>query len=82
MADENRACPACKTNLPNADDAVSTSVNPTEDYKTSVLCGLNPTTIMECAGRAISFWAYQCTQNMYSKNNTDLGLMANSAQRL
>ena len=28
-ADENRAC---KTNLPNADDAVSTSLNPTEGY--------------------------------------------------
>jgi E3 ubiquitin-protein ligase CCNP1IP1 len=52
--------------MSNADDVVSTVLNPTEDYKTSVLSGLDPTTIMECAGRALSFWAYQTTQEMYT----------------
>jgi E3 ubiquitin-protein ligase CCNP1IP1 len=39
-------------------------LQPTEDYKTSVLSGLDPTTIMECAGRGLAFWAYQTTQEM------------------
>ena len=40
-------------------------MNPSEDYKTSVLSGLNPTIIMECASRAVGFWSYQATQEMY-----------------
>ena len=33
--------------------------------KASVLCGLSPTVIMECAGRALNFWAYQTTSEMF-----------------
>ena len=62
---DQRRCPACLHSLSNADDAVVTSMNPSEDYKTSVLSGLNPTIIMECAARAIGFWSYQATQEMY-----------------
>ena len=58
-------CPACRTHLPQPDDAVSTSLHPTEDYKTSVLSGLSPSTIMECAGRGLAFWSYQSTQEVY-----------------
>ncbi|EPS33061.1 hypothetical protein PDE_08023 [Penicillium oxalicum 114-2] len=61
----DRRCPACQTVLCNPDDAVSTVLNPTEDYKTSVLSGMDPTTIMECAGRALGFWAYQSTQEIF-----------------
>ncbi|OJJ37694.1 hypothetical protein ASPWEDRAFT_171161 [Aspergillus wentii DTO 134E9] len=61
----DRRCPACQTILLNPDDAVSTILNPTEDYKTSVLSGLDPNTIMECAGRALVFWAYQTTQEIF-----------------
>jgi E3 ubiquitin-protein ligase CCNP1IP1 len=53
--------------LINPDDVVVTNLNPTEDYKTSVLSGLNPNTIMECAGRALSFWAYQTAQEMFDR---------------
>ncbi|KAI4165557.1 MAG: hypothetical protein LQ342_000970 [Letrouitia transgressa] len=60
----HRICPACQTSLSNPDDAVSTQLNPTEDYKTSVLSGLSPSTIMECAGRGLAFWSYQATQEM------------------
>ena len=60
----NRICPACHTQLLNPDDAVSTQLNPTEDYKTSMLSGLSPTVIMECAGRGLSFHSYQTTQEM------------------
>ncbi|KAL4923934.1 uncharacterized protein BDV17DRAFT_301381 [Aspergillus undulatus] len=59
---DERPCPACNMALLNPDDAVSTVLQPTEDYKTSVLSGLDPNTIMECTGRALKFWAYQMTQ--------------------
>ncbi|KAL4921421.1 hypothetical protein BDW62DRAFT_208413 [Aspergillus aurantiobrunneus] len=60
-----RRCPACDMTLINPDDAVSTILNPTEDYKTSVLSGLDPNTIMECTGRALQFWTYQTTQEIF-----------------
>lgn len=61
---QRSSCPACHVVLTNPDDVVVTNLNPTEDYKTSVLSGLHPNIIMECAGRALSFWAYQSTQEM------------------
>lgn len=57
-------CPACDMHLPNPDDVVVANLNPSEDYKTSVLSGLTPGVIVECAGRALSFWAYQTTQEI------------------
>ncbi|KAF5636660.1 e3 ubiquitin ligase CCNB1IP1 [Fusarium sp. NRRL 52700] len=64
-ADRRNTCPACHSQLNNPDDAFITNLNPSEDYKTSVLSGLSPNVIMECAGRALSFWAYQTTQDIY-----------------
>ncbi|KAI6247551.1 E3 ubiquitin-protein ligase [Erysiphe necator] len=58
------ACPACHMQFTNPDDAVLANLNPTEDYKTSVLSGLSPNIIVECAGRALNFWAYQTTQEI------------------
>ncbi|KAI0482127.1 hypothetical protein GGR56DRAFT_684639 [Xylariaceae sp. FL0804] len=58
------SCPACGSHLTNPDDAVITNLSPSEDYKTSVLSGLSPNVIMECASRALSFWAYQTTQEV------------------
>jgi E3 ubiquitin-protein ligase CCNP1IP1 len=57
-----RICSACQVVLPNEDDIVIASLNPTEDYKTSILSGLSPTIIMECAGRALAFYSYQAGQ--------------------
>ena len=65
----HRMCPACQTVLTQPDDAVSTSLVPTDDYKTSVLSGLSPSIIMECAGRGLAFWSYQSTQEMYAGRN-------------
>ncbi|KAL8776121.1 MAG: hypothetical protein Q9194_003352 [Teloschistes cf. exilis] len=59
-----RTCPACETSLPSPDDVVSTQLNPSEDYKTSVLSGFTPSTIVECAGRGLAFWSYQSTQEI------------------
>ncbi|KAL8705220.1 MAG: hypothetical protein Q9201_001677 [Fulgogasparrea decipioides] len=67
-----RVCPACETSLPNPDDVVSTQLNPTEDYKTSVLSGFTPSTIVECAGRGLAFWSYQSTQEMWMLPLLDL----------
>ncbi|KAJ3321771.1 hypothetical protein HDV06_003920 [Boothiomyces sp. JEL0866] len=39
---EAMICPACETNLTQRDDVVITDLNPTEDYKSSVLSGLRP----------------------------------------
>lgn len=69
-----RVCPACETHLANPDDAVVAQLNPTEDYKTSVLSGLSPSIIMECAGRGLSFYSYQTTQEMYVQFITHLRL--------
>ncbi|KEQ73517.1 hypothetical protein M436DRAFT_14149, partial [Aureobasidium namibiae CBS 147.97] len=63
-ADGVRVCPACDAQLANPDDAVATQLNPTEDYKTSVLSGLSPTIIMECCTRGLSFYQYQVTQEI------------------
>ncbi|KAF2216946.1 hypothetical protein CERZMDRAFT_3041, partial [Cercospora zeae-maydis SCOH1-5] len=62
--DGHRTCPACHTELVNLDDAVVTALNPSEDYKTSILSGLSPAVIMECAGRGLAFWAYQMVQQV------------------
>lgn len=63
--DTARVCPACQAPLAAPDDAVRATLDPSEDYKTSVLSGLSPSTIMECAGRGLAFYTYQTTQEMY-----------------
>ncbi|KAH9918120.1 uncharacterized protein B0H18DRAFT_883045 [Fomitopsis serialis] len=63
----SRLCPACETSLtePLARSQVC-SLHPSNDYKTSVLSGLNPTIILEICSRylakAMSFWQYQVHQ--------------------
>ncbi|KAF2842204.1 hypothetical protein M501DRAFT_927313 [Patellaria atrata CBS 101060] len=60
----NRTCPNCNSPLNQPDDAVVTHLNPSEDYKTSVLAGLPPSIVMEIAGRALSFYSYQVTHEV------------------
>lgn len=57
-------CPACETTLSQPDDAVITALNPSDDYKTSVLSGLSPTIIMEVCSKGLGFWTYQVTQEV------------------
>ncbi|KAI5840764.1 hypothetical protein DFP73DRAFT_481949 [Morchella snyderi] len=59
-----RVCPACETTLSQPDDAVITALNPSDDYKTSVLSGLSPTIIMEVCSKGLGFWTYQVTQEV------------------
>ncbi|EAL22640.1 hypothetical protein CNBB2720 [Cryptococcus deneoformans B-3501A] len=56
------ACPACNQSLQGPDDIVMTTLNPTNEYKASILAGLPPSTILEITARAISFWTYQLSQ--------------------
>ncbi|PWN20184.1 hypothetical protein BCV69DRAFT_201803 [Microstroma glucosiphilum] len=58
----DKACPACKTVLDQPDDVVLSSLNPSVDYRTSVLAGLAPDVIIDIAGRSLGFWTYQQSQ--------------------
>lgn len=59
-----RKCPTCSTALIHERDVVEMNLKPTEDYISSILCGLDPQTILECAGYALMFWNYQQSQEM------------------
>ncbi|KAH7260611.1 hypothetical protein B0J15DRAFT_288839 [Fusarium solani] len=63
--ERRNTCPACHSHFNNHDDAVITNLSPGEEYKTTILSGLSPNIVMECTSRALSFWAYQITQDMY-----------------
>ncbi|KAI0265125.1 hypothetical protein BC834DRAFT_825465 [Gloeopeniophorella convolvens] len=61
----SRLCPACETSLTEPcafSICLVSSLHPSNDYKTSVLSGLNPATVLEICSRAISFWQYQIHQ--------------------
>ncbi|KAF2856040.1 hypothetical protein T440DRAFT_438628 [Plenodomus tracheiphilus IPT5] len=70
----NRTCPACSASLHNPDDVVIAGLNPSEDYKTSVLSGLSPTVIMECASRGLAFHSYQTSQEIIYQQHLAKGL--------
>lgn len=42
------------------------TLNPPEEWKTNILGGMSPSIIMECAGKALSFWGYQMVMEMYA----------------
>ncbi len=51
------------TNLAGKFDIVRIDSSPAEQYKSMVLAGLKPETIIEVCSRAISFWVYQVSAN-------------------
>ncbi|KAI9597013.1 hypothetical protein BDF19DRAFT_489392 [Syncephalis fuscata] len=57
-------CPSCQTSLTASNDIVLAELNPSEDYKSSVLAGLRPDIIADVCQRALSFWTYQVTQEI------------------
>ncbi|KAG2228650.1 hypothetical protein INT48_002961 [Thamnidium elegans] len=63
--DKALVCPACKTNLVEEnDDMILVQMNPTEEYKSSVLAGLKPDNILDICTRAIAFYEYQTSQEL------------------
>lgn len=53
---------------------VVAGLNPSEDYKTSVLSGLSPTIIIECASRGLAFHSYQTSQEIIYQEHLAKGL--------
>ncbi|KAJ1995595.1 hypothetical protein EDC05_000833 [Coemansia umbellata] len=45
-------------------DAITTSLVVTEEYKSFILAGLNPSDISDICSRALSFWSYQVSQEI------------------
>ncbi len=56
-------CPVCRQPL-SAPDVCEQLLHPSDEWKSVALSGLSPTVVMECAGRALSFWSYQMTNQM------------------
>ncbi|CAH1800271.1 unnamed protein product, partial [Owenia fusiformis] len=55
-------CPACQTSLSGKLDIIRIDLQPSEQYKSMVLSGLKPETIMEICTRSMAFWTYQSHQ--------------------
>lgn len=60
-----RNCLACGTGLPSPKDVIFTRLRPDDEYQSTILSGLDPNTILECAGKALRFWNYQMSTEMY-----------------
>ncbi|GAA97321.1 uncharacterized protein L969DRAFT_94381 [Mixia osmundae IAM 14324] len=54
-----RLCPACETHLPHDDDMLYFSLNPSTEFRNTVLAGLSPSIIVDIVSRALNFWTYQ-----------------------
>ncbi|KAF7537043.1 hypothetical protein G7054_g4051 [Neopestalotiopsis clavispora] len=75
LTDKALVTTSCNVSLTNPDDAVIANLRPTEDYKTSVLSGLSPNVIIECASRALNFWAYQTIQQIIYQEHVSKALV-------
>jgi E3 ubiquitin-protein ligase CCNP1IP1 len=65
-------CPVCRQPLIGG-EIYKQVLQPSDEWKSVALCGLNPIVIMECAGRAVSFWSYQMANQMYSALSPQTG---------
>ncbi|KAJ2947679.1 hypothetical protein O0L34_g9444 [Tuta absoluta] len=61
-AENSLTCPACGSELRDKFDVIQADLKPGETFKSIVLAGMKPDTIMDIAMRAISFWSYQVEQ--------------------
>jgi E3 ubiquitin-protein ligase CCNP1IP1 len=74
--------------LQTPEDVKLRSLHMNEAYKSTVLGGLSPETIMECAFRAIRFWSYQAIQesdyqdHMYTTLKDKYSSLNMSAERM
>ncbi|KAK3323558.1 hypothetical protein B0T19DRAFT_401878 [Cercophora scortea] len=55
-------------------------LQPSEEWKSVALCGLSPTAVMECAGRALSFWSYQMTNQILCQQQANKSLELHCAK--
>ncbi|KAK0714952.1 hypothetical protein B0H67DRAFT_600724 [Lasiosphaeris hirsuta] len=56
-------CPMCQQPL-RGSEFFEQPLQPSEEWKSIALSGLSPMIVMECAGKALSFWSYQMTNPM------------------
>lgn len=61
-AENSLNCPACGTELRDKFDVIQADLKPGETFRSIVLAGMRPDTIMDIAMRAMSFWSYQVEQ--------------------
>lgn len=63
---QSATCPACETTLSSEADFYKTSLNPNEHYRSMILAGQRPETVMDICSRALTFWNYQiCQEKIY-----------------
>ena len=62
-----KKCPVCDHALGGKLDIVRVELNPSEAYKSMVLCGLHPEIIIDICSRAINFWIFQNQQEYLLK---------------
>lgn len=68
-AENALTCPACGTELRDKFDVIQADLKPGETFRSIVLAGMRPDTIMDIAMRAMSFWSYQVEQEtLYQEN--------------
>lgn len=68
-ATNSLTCPACGTELRDKFDVIQADLKPGETFRSIVLAGMRPDTIMDIAMRAMSFWSYQIEQEtLYQEN--------------
>ena len=58
-------CPACSSALSGKLDIVRTELSPSEEYKAMVLAGLRPETVLDISARALAFWTYQVSEDVF-----------------
>lgn len=61
-AENSLNCPACGIELRDKFDVIQADLKPGETFRSIVLAGMRPDTIMDIAMRAMSFWSYQVEQ--------------------
>jgi len=64
---QHKQCPICDHLLESKLDIVRVDLNPSEAYKSMVLCGLHPDIIMDICSRSINFWLFQIRQDYMMK---------------
>lgn len=70
-SDNVMTCPACGSELRDKFDVIQADLKPSETFKSIVLAGMKPDTIMEITMRAMSFWSYQVEQEtLYQESMT------------
>ena len=62
-------CPACDSVIPSTDDIICLSLNPTEEFKSTILAGMHPDIILDICQRALRFWTYQVEQEAFVQSS-------------